>query len=100
MAAVTRTGLRDAVHRETGLPLREAAEIVDAVIEAVAERLAAGEQVKLHGLGTFSVRAKGARVGRNPGTGAAVPILPRRVVSFRASTVLKRRIAERMAQRP
>ena len=95
MAAVTRVGLRDAVHRETGLPLREAAEIVDAVIEAVAERLVAGEPVKLSGFGTFSVRAKGARMGRNPKTGEAVPISPRRVVSFRASAVLKERVAQR-----
>ena len=100
MAALTRGGLRDAVHRETGLPLREAAEMVDAVLEAVAERLVAGETVKLHGLGTFSVRAKGPRMGRNPRTREAVPITPRRVVSFRPSAVLKERIADRMAQRP
>ena len=95
MAALTRTELRDAVHRETGLPRREAAEIVDAVLEAVAERLVAGEPVKLSGFGTFSVRAKGARLGRNPKTGEAVPISPRRVVSFRASGVLKERVAQR-----
>ena len=58
MANVTRASLRDAVHRETGLPLREAAAMVDAVIETVAARLAAGETVKLSGFGTFSVRAK------------------------------------------
>ena len=95
MAALTRADLRDAVHRETGLPLREAAEIVDAVIEAVAERLVAGEPVKIHGSGTFSVHAKGARMGRNPRTREAVPITPRRVVSFRASGVLKERVALR-----
>ena len=95
MAAVTRAGLRDAVHRETGLPLREAAEMVDAVLEAVAERLVAGEPVKLSGFGAFSVRAKGARVGRNPRTGVEAPISPRRVVSFRPSGVLKERVALR-----
>ena len=95
MAALTRAGLREAVHRETGLPLREAAEIVDAVLEAVAERLVAGETVKLHGFGTFSVHAKGARMGRNPRTREAVPITPRRVVSFRASGGLKERVALR-----
>ena len=94
MATVTRTHLRDAVQDETGLPLPEAAELVDAVLEAVAERLAAGEPVKLSGFGVFGVREKEARMGRNPGTGETVPIPPRRVVTFRASKVLKRRIAE------
>ena len=64
------------------------------VIEAIAERLAAGETVKLSGFGTFSARDKGARMGRNPTTGAPAPISPRRVVRFRASAVLKSRIAE------
>ena len=95
MAALTRAGLREAVHRETGLPIRDAAEMVDAVLEAVAERLVAGETVKLHGFGTFAVRAKGARTGRNPKTREAVPIPPRRVVSFRPSGVLKERVALR-----
>ena len=94
MAAVTRTHLRDAIHRETGLPLREAAEFVDAVLEAVAERLAAGEPVKLSGFGVFGLREKEARMGRNPGTGETVLIPRRRVVTFRASKVLKRRTAE------
>lgn len=57
-------------------------------------RVAAGESVKLSGFGTFSVRDKGARMGRNPRTGESAPISPRRVVTFRASAVLKRRIAE------
>ena len=94
MARVTRAHLREAVHRETGLPLREAAELVDAVLEAVAERLAAGEPVKLSGFGTFTVRDRKARTGRNLRAGEAVPIPPRRAVAFRASAVLKRRIAE------
>ena len=90
MATVTRAHLRDAVHRATGLPLREAAGFV----EAVAERLAAGEPVKVSGFGTFTVRDKGARIGCNPTTGEAAPVSPRRVVTFRASQVLKGRIAE------
>ena len=98
MATVTRGRLSDAVHRETGLPRREAAGLVDAVIEAIAERLAAGEPVKLSGFGAFSVRGKGARMGRNPRTGEAAPIAPRRVVTFRASGALKSRIAEGQAQ--
>ena len=94
MSAVTRAHLRDAVHRETGLPLREVAGLVEAVLEAIAERLVAGEPVKLSGFGTFTVRAKSARTGRNPKTGEAAPIPPRRVVTSRASTVLKLRTVE------
>ena len=95
---MTRARLSDAVHHEIGLPRREAAGLVDTVIEAIAERLAAGEAVKLTGFGTFSVRDKRARVGRNPRTGEAAPISPRRVVTFRASAVLKRQISEGQAR--
>ena len=98
MLRVTRARLSDAVRHETGLPRREAAGLVDTVIEAIAERLAAGEAVKLSGFGTFSVRDKRARMGRNPRTGEAAPISPRRVVTFRASAVLKRQIAEGQAR--
>ena len=92
MATVTRADLTDAVHREIGLPRRDAAALVDAVIETIAERLEAGEDVKISSFGRFAVRDKGLRVGRNPKTGETVPILPRRVVAFRASGVLKQRI--------
>ena len=94
MVRVTRAHLRDAVYRETGLPLREAGGLVDAVLEAIAERLAAGEPVKLSGFGVFTVRDRKAGTGRNPRTGEAMPFPPRRAVAFRASKVLKRRIAE------
>ncbi len=96
MATVTRADLRDAVHAELGLPLREAAELVDEVIEAIAERLSAGEAVKISSFGSFTVRDKGLRIGRNPKTGEPAPIEPRRVVAFRASAKLKRRIKENM----
>ena len=92
MATVTRAGLREAVHQEIGLPGREAAELVDTVIEAIAERLAAGEPVKISGFGSFSVRDKGPRMGRNPKTGEAAEISARRVVVFRPSLTLKQRI--------
>ena len=93
MATVTRDALRDAVHAELGLPLREAAELVD---EVIAERLSAGEEVKISSFGSFTVRDKGLRIGRNPKTGEPAPIEPRRVVVFRASAKLKRRIRENM----
>ncbi len=94
MATVTRANLRDALHAELGLPLREAAELVDEVIEAIAERLSAGEAVKISSFGRFTVRDKELRMGRNPKTGEAAAILPRRVVVFKPSAKLKERINE------
>ena len=96
MATMTRTDLSDAVHAELGVPRREAAELVDTVIEAIAERLEAGEAVKISSFGSFTLRDKGFRMGRNPRTGEAAPILPRRVVVFRASWILKGRINKKM----
>ena len=94
MATVTRADLTDAVHRETGLPRLDAAEFVEMAIEAIAERLTADETVMISGFGTFRVRDKRAREGRNPKTGEPAPIPARRVVTFRPSEVLKMRIAE------
>ena len=96
MATVTRAELREAVHRETGLPQSEAAELVETLIETIAERLSAGDTVGISGFGSFRVRDKGPREGRNPRTGEPAPIPARRVVAFRPSTLLKQRIAERM----
>ena len=94
MATVTRADLADAVHRETGLPRRDAAELVEMAIEAITERLSAGETVMISGFGSFRVRDKRAREGRNPRTGEPAPIPARRVVTFRPSQALKMRIAE------
>ena len=96
MATLTRAELREAVHRETGLPQSEAAELVETVMETIAERLTAGETVGISGFGSFRVRDKGPREGRNPRTGEPAAIPARRVVTFRPSMVLKQRIAERM----
>ena len=93
MATVTRAGLSDAVQGEVGLSHRDARELVDDMIETICARLAAGEPVVISGFGTFTVREKGARMGRNPKTGEAARIAPRRVVAFRASQVLRKRIA-------
>ena len=92
MATLKRADLRDAVHHEIGLPRNEAAALVDTVIEAVAERLSAGKPVKISGFGSFAVRAKKARMGRNPKTGEPAAISPRRVVVFRASQKLRKSI--------
>lgn len=89
---LTRADLSEAVHREVGLSRTESAELVKGIIEAVAEAVVAGERVKLSSFGTFMVRNKGGRIGRNPKTGKEVPITPRRVLVFRPSQVMKSRI--------
>ena len=97
MATVTRADLAAAVREEAGLRMRDAAELVDALFEAIGERLAAGEPVGISGFGAFDVRDKGERVGRNPMTGEEAPIVARRVVAFRASAKLRKRVAAGMA---
>ncbi len=89
---VTRADLSDAVYREVGLSRSESAGLVDSVFLEVSAALVRGEMVKMSSFGSFAVRQKGERVGRNPKTGEEVPILPRRVLVFRASHVLKNRI--------
>ena len=98
MATVTRADLAAAVREETGLRKRDAAELVDALIEAICERLAAGEPVGISGFGSFSVRDKSERTGRNPRTGEEASITARRVVTFRASAKLKKRVTAVMAR--
>ena len=92
MATVTRAHLAEAVHNEVGLPRREAAALVDETIELIAERLEAGEAVKISSFGSFRLRDKPERTGRNPKTLEVVPISPRRVVVFRASGMLKAKV--------
>ena len=89
---VTRAQLSEAVYQEVGLSRNESADLVETILDEVADALARGEMVKISSFGSFSVRQKGQRVGRNPKTGEEVPILPRRVLVFRASHVLKNRI--------
>ncbi len=89
---VTRADLSEAVYQEVGLSRNESADLVESVLDVIAKALVDGEMVKLSSFGSFSVREKGERIGRNPKTGEEVPILPRRVLVFRASHVLKNRI--------
>ena len=98
MKTVTRVVLREAVRREVGLPRREAAQLVDAAIDTICERLVAGETVKISGFGSFAMRDKDPRMGRNPKTREPAPIAARRVVVFRPSLVLKERIGERLTR--
>ncbi|MSO81480.1 MAG: integration host factor subunit alpha [Alphaproteobacteria bacterium] len=89
---ITRAQLTEAVYQEVGLSRNESAELVEAVLAELADALVRGEMVKLSSFGSFSAREKGRRMGRNPKTGEEVAILPRRVLVFRPSHVLKRRI--------
>ena len=89
---VTRVDLCEAVYQKVGLSRTESAELVERVLAEICDCLAAGETVKLSSFGSFVVRSKGERVGRNPKTGVEVPIDPRRVMVFKPSNVLKARI--------
>ncbi len=89
---VTRAQLSEAVYQEVGLSRNESADLVESVLGRIADRLVDGETVKVSSFGSFYVREKGQRVGRNPKTGEEVPILPRRILVFRPSHVLKDRI--------
>lgn len=92
---VTRAQLAEAVYQEVGLSRSESSALVDAILNEIATSLMRDGAVKISSFGTFSVRQKGQRLGRNPKTGEEVPILPRRVLVFRASQVLKDRINRR-----
>ena len=89
---LTRSDLAEAVYREVGLSRNESAELVEAVLKHMSDALVAGEQVKISSFGTFSVREKAARVGRNPKTGEEIPISARRVVTFRPGQKLRARV--------
>ena len=90
---LTRMDLSEAVFREVGLSRNESADLVETVLGLMSSALVRGEQVKISSFGTFSVRDKNARVGRNPKTGEEVPITPRRVLTFRPSHLMKERVA-------
>jgi len=86
---ITRADLSESVFQEVGLSRNESSDLVETILGEVVEALARGESVKISSFVSFTVRDKGQRVGRNPKTGQEVPILPRRVLVFRASNVLK-----------
>lgn len=92
MQTVTRAHLAEMIYAEVGLSRNESADLLESVLTRISSTLESGESVKISGFGTFSVRQKGRRIGRNPKTGEEVPILPRRVLVFRPSHVLKSRI--------
>ncbi len=92
---ITRADLSEAVYQEVGLSRNESAELVESVLNEISKNLVEGDNVKISSFGSFIVRSKDGRIGRNPKTGEEVPIEPRRVLVFRPSQVLKNRVSER-----
>ena len=89
---LTRADLSESVHRKVGLSRTESGSLVESVLEEICLAAVRGEQIKLSSFGTFSIRSKNERIGRNPKTGEEVPITPRRVMVFRPSNILKSRV--------
>jgi integration host factor subunit alpha len=91
-STITRAHLSEAVYQEVGLSRNDSSQLVDVVLEEISQALVRGEMVKLSSFGSFQIRSKTERIGRNPKTGEEVPISPRRVLVFRASHVLKDKV--------
>ena len=91
---LTRADLAEAVYRKVGLSRSESASLVEMILDEICDAVVRGETVKLSSFATFQVRSKAERIGRNPKTGEEVPISPRRVLTFKASNVLKQKIAD------
>lgn len=96
---ITRAQLSESVYQEVGLSRNESADLLEQVLDEIASALGKKETVKISSFGSFSVRSKGQRVGRNPKTGEEVPILPRHVLVFHPSQLLKSRISDGFAKR-
>ncbi|MDI2090414.1 integration host factor subunit alpha [Commensalibacter oyaizuii] len=96
MQTLTRAGLIEKLYSHVGLSRSESSVLLEEVLEKIISTLEGGDSVKISGFGTFSVRKKGSRIGRNPKTGEEVVIEPRLVLSFRPSQMLKNRVNEGM----
>ena len=94
VGTLTRADLAETINRKMGLSRSESLDMVEAILEKMSKALEDGENVKISGFGTFILREKNERIGRNPKTGIEVPITPRTVMTFRASQLLKERIAK------
>lgn len=94
VGTLTRADLAESINRRVGLSRADSLDMVESILQHMCEALAEGENVKISGFGTFLLRDKAERVGRNPKTGIEVPITPRRVLTFRASQMLKDRIGQ------
>jgi integration host factor subunit alpha len=89
---LTRADLSESLHRRIGLSRAESSKLVESILDHMADALAKGENVKISGFGSFLLRDKGERIGRNPKTGVEVPIAPRRVLTFRASQMMRAKV--------
>ena len=94
MGTLTRADLAETINRKMGFSRAESLQMVEAILRHMCQSLSNGENVKISGFGSFILRDKSERVGRNPKTGVEVPITPRRVLTFRASQLMKERIQE------
>ena len=94
MSTLTRADLAEALNRKLGFSRSEGLDLVEGILDHMTNALESGQNVKISGFGTFLLRDKRQRIGRNPKTGVEVPITPRRVLTFRASQMLKDRIAK------
>lgn len=94
MSTLKRADLAEALNRKLGLSRSESLNMVESILDHMSDALEQGENVKISGFGTFLLRDKAERIGRNPKTGVEVPITPRRVMTFRASQMLKERITK------
>ena len=93
VGTLTRADLADVVHREIGLSRADSASMVERILHHMCASLSDGQNVKISGFGSFILRDKGERIGRNPKTGVEVPIAPRRVLTFRASQIMRERVS-------
>lgn len=91
---LTRANLAESLHKQVGLSKAESSKLVESILEHICESLAKGQNVKISGFGSFLLRDKGERIGRNPKTGVEVPIAPRRVLTFRPSQTMRTRITQ------
>ncbi len=96
---LTRADLSEAVYKQIGLSRSESSSLVESVLEEICQAAVRGEQIKLSSFGTFTIRSKNERIGRNPKTGEEVPITPRRVMVFKPSNILKSKVIDGNAKR-
>ena len=94
VGTLTRADLAETINRKMGLSRAESLDLVESFLAHMCEAMSKGENVKISGFGSFVLRDKKERIGRNPKTGVEVPITPRRVMTFRASQLFKERIAK------
>lgn len=92
MKTITRISITEAIYEEIGLSRKDSGDVLDMIIEEIKGELASGRDVKISSFGTFALRKKNARIGRNPKTGVAAPITPRTVVSFKPSQILRKAV--------